>query len=306
MQKGLMFPDELFKINDQKIYNSRVQFGTDLAKHQKIMFCGICRNVGTKLERNLLRIGETAKYFKDYSILIYENDSTDDTVDILRRYESRKLSFFTETRADKNYNDLLESGQDPVHYNRCQVLASCRNFYLDFAQKSDADIICVLDLDLWGGWSYDGFLNSVGVLYGKPTNGAVTAYGVLTDCYNHYSLEDIDPKMYIMYDCFVYRPLGPDVAQPKFGTAQYNFIRKNPGDTPIFVNSNFNGMGIYKREALLGVQYGVKLWDQDSVDADHVVLHRQMRDNGWGVIFNPSMLVSYADHQYSKTPLVGE
>jgi len=303
MNKGLMFPDQLFEINDEELYKKTVSAGYQIAKGKKILFCGICRNVGDRLERNILRMQYTAQYFKDHHIFIYENDSTDDTVDILKRYRSEKLDYISDTRSDKNYDTMLQAGEDPVHYNRCKVLADCRNMYLSEIEYHDADFVCVLDLDLWGGWSYNGFLHALAVLENRPTNGAVTAYGVLADCINKNPLEAVHPSKYLMYDCFVFRPHGEDKAQPKHETGRYNFINQKPGDNVAFVNSNFNGLGLYKKEAFKDVNYGVKLWDARSVDADHVVLHRQMKEKGWDILFNPSMVVSYADHQYSQIPL---
>ena len=299
-----MFPDQLFTIENEDTYRGMVKRGYELAKDKSILFCGICRNVGSRLERNILRIQYSSQFFKSHHTFIYENNSTDDTVEILQKYRSETLSFVSDSRDDEAYEAQLQSGKDPVHFNRCKVLANCRNEYLKFAQNSNYNIVCVIDLDLWGGWSYNGLLHSIGVLYDRPTNGAVTAYGVLADPYNRLPLEAIDPSRYIMYDCFVFRPKGPEIAEPKQRTCRFNFINQKPGSNPVFVNSNFNGFGLYRRESLNNLSYGVKLWDEYSVDADHVVLHRDMRNNGWDVIFNPSMLVSYADHQYSKIPLI--
>ena len=303
MNKGLMFPDHLFEINNEELYKKTVSEGYQIAKTKKILFCGICRNVGDRLERNILRMYYTSQYFKDHHIFIYENDSTDNTVDILQKHLSEKLTYISDSRIDKNYEEMLQSGEDPVHFNRCRVLSDCRNMYVPKIRSSDADIVCVLDLDIWGGWSYNGFLHSIAVLEDRPSNGAVTAYGVLADCLNKTPLELVEPSKYLMYDCFVFRPSGEDMAQPKHLTGCFNFINQKPGDNVAFVNSNFNGLGLYKKEVFDDVEYGVKKWDEKSVDADHVVLHRQIREKGWDILFNPSMLVSYADHQYSQIPL---
>ena len=304
MNKGLMFPDDLFDIKDLELYQKTVSAGYIVAKEKRILFCGICRNVGDHLERNILRIKFSASFFKDYHIFIYENDSNDNTKDILEKYNDEKLDFVSESRNDKNYQMLIDGGHDPCHYNRCKVLASCRNKYMDYIDKhEDYDIVCVLDLDLWGGWSYNGLLHSVAVLYNREENGAVTAYGVLSDPYNRTDLEENDPRRYIMYDCFAFRPNGEYKAVKKVSTGRFNFINQRPGSNAAFVNSNFNGLALYKREAISGLKYHAKKWDEESVDCEHISLHHNIKQKGWDIIFNPSLLVSYAHHKYSRIPL---
>lgn len=53
------------------------------------------------------------------------------------------------------------------------------------------------------------------------------------------------------------------------------------------VHSCFGGFGIYRTPAILACQY-------DGSDCEHVTLHRNMRDRGFGQIFlNPSQITYY-------------
>jgi hypothetical protein len=302
MDETLLFPDNLFPIKNEENYKANIYNGIKIASTSRILFCGICRNVGERLQKNIDRINLTATAFKDFEVFIYENDSTDNTKEILSQNESDNFIVKFGTRIDKDYDLIIKDGKDPAHYNRCKVLAECRKVYHEYiiSNTNRFDYVCVLDLDIWGGWSYNGFFHSLSILEDCEENGCVTSYGVLADCYNFKKLEDVDLHNYIMYDCFVFRPFGEDAAVPMGATAIYNYIQLSPGQDPIVVNSNFNGLGIYKIDAIANSNYGVKRWSESCVDADHVVLHREMRQKGHRIIMNPSMIVSYADHKYSR------
>jgi hypothetical protein len=58
-------------------------------------------------------------------------------------------------------------------------------------------------------------------------------------------------------------------------------------------------MAIYKKSILNNYQYGSKEWDKGQVDPDHVVLHDAMNKDGYSIVLDPSMIVSYSDHTYS-------
>jgi len=295
------FPEDLFApSNSQKaLYNYKLNIGNNICKDKKVIFCGICRDVGDVLERNILRLHRTGRMFKDYHIFLYENDSSDNTVDILNNYKSDKLHFISTTRSDKNYREDLDNGKDKWHYNRCCILAECRNHYLDYInQLPDFDLLCVVDIDLKGGWSYDGIKHGLFTLYSDEKNSCVSSYGVLTEKTNEATLEEIDPKNYLMYDSFAFRPVGIDSLH-MLRTPSYNYINFNRADDPINVWSNFGGMAFYKANTIKGLKYGAKEWKTGYVDPDHVVFNRQLIKLNYNIILDPSMIVSYSNHKYS-------
>jgi hypothetical protein len=293
------FPEDIFlpKKNKQSSYAYKVRKGADICKSKKILFCSICRNVGDVLERNILCLNRIAKGFLDYHMFFYENDSTDNTIEILEKYKSDKLNYISEQREDKNYRELVENGEDPWHFNRCKVLAECRNKYLEYAKNfRDFDYLCIFDADLKGGWSYDGINHGIFTLELDSQAACVSSYGVLTEHTNETALEDLDQKDYLMYDSFAFRPLK---SKPRhmFALQAYNFITFSRGDEPTIVESNFGGMAIYKMESIIGCQYGAKEWQTGFVDPDHVIFNRQISGN---IILDPSMISSYSHHRFSK------
>ncbi len=302
---NVSFPDDYFYFKGNKAtYDFVVLEGKKLCKDKKIFFCGIIRNGEESLERNILRCRQTAKCFDDFKIFIYENDSTDKTKDILNSYKNEKLNFVSETRQDKDYIDKVETKEDPFHYHRCCVLADCRNKYVDYILENkineEYDYICVIDFDIAGGWSYEGFYHSIYLLESQENIAATTAYGVVADPSQSLDLEDVNHKKYWMYDTFAFRPINLKHRIHKNFTAKFNMINFNRGEDAIEVQSNFNGLGIYKSKYFKH-KYKAQQWEHGFVDPDHVHFHENIRKDGGRILLNPSLLVSYSKHKYCKT-----
>lgn len=299
------FPEDIFdsKLKNQSLYKYKSDLGQKISSNKKIVFAGICRNVGDTLALNIERIIRTASQFKDSHIFLYENDSTDNTVEILNYYKNKiNLAFLSEKRDDSNYRQDITNGVDPWHFNRCKILANCRNFYLKYALAGffDYDYLCVLDLDIKGGWSYTGFNHGIYTLESDDKYACVSSYGVISEPDNAKKLEEIDIEEYIMYDSLAFRPLNTVGGIHILDTPLFNKMSFYRGEDPIEVISNFGGMAIYKLPLLEHKKYGAKQWNEGEVDPDHVILHRQLINDGHKIILDPSMIVSYSDHKFSK------
>lgn len=300
------FPDYIFP-KETPNYSYIVDRGENICKSKSIIFCGIARDVADNLQLNIDRLHRTGKLFNEYSIFIYENDSSDNTKEILKQNVSNIFNYASETRQDKDYRLKLNTPNDPWHYNRCKVLSDCRNKYIEYinALTKKPDYICVLDCDLKGGWSYSGVKHSVFTLEQDNRNGCVSAYGVLADKEGRNMLEQHSPENYIMYDSFAFRPLEY-LNRPihMLKTPLFNKLVFSKEMEPIEVCSNFGGMAIYKTEAFLdGKHYSAKNWKDDSspfVDPDHVNFHRNIISKSWKILLNPAFIVSYSHHKFSK------
>jgi hypothetical protein len=299
------FPENIFdsRLKNPHIYKYKVDTGLQIAKSKKIVFAGICRNVEDTIALNIERMHKTSNMFKDFSIFLYENDSEDNTVSILESYRTKtKLEFLSEKRDDKDYRRLVDDGTDPWHFGRCKILAQCRNKYLDhvISHYADYDYLCILDLDIKGGWSYTGFQHGIFTLESDPKNACVSAYGVLTEANNIKLLEDCEPEDYIMYDSLAFRPFGKPRGIHILNTPMFNKITFDRGDQPLKVSSNFGGMSIYRLPLLKNKKYGARQWEEGEVDPDHVILNEQLINEGYNIILDPSMIVSYSDHKFSR------
>jgi hypothetical protein len=300
---NINFPENLFPAPPDKsgIYKYKVNQGKAIAQNKSIIFCGIVRNVAETLQKNILRIHKTASLFKDYHIFIYENDSDDCTKQILINNRSSKLVFDSEYRQDKNYRENLDNGVDTWHFKRCEILAECRNKYLSYIRSLSTtyDYVCVIDLDIKGGWSYDGFFHGIYTLEQDTNNSCVSSYGVLSEFTNNSYLEEIDPKDYLMYDSLAFRPISMKGMVHMLRVPMFNRLHFNRGDEPIQVRSNFGGMAIYKTQEIINRSYEAKHIN-GSTNPDHVCLNQSIIEDGKNILLDPSMIVSYSHHQYSK------
>jgi len=298
------FPENIFPVPQAKssIYKYKLTTGENISKDKSIIFCGICRDVEESLARNIECINKTSKLFAKSYTFIYENDSKDNTASILKKYECDNFKFISDKRDDKNYRKDLDNGVDPWHQNRCKILADCRNKYLSHIQPilDEYDYVCVLDLDLKGGWSYDGIKHGIFTLESDHNNGGVTSFGILAEKSGVDTLENHPIHKYLMYDSFAFRPLGWNFGVNILCTPMFNNIALSRGDDPIEVMSNFGGLAIYKTKAIKNKEYDAKIWQEAHVDPDHVELHRKMISDGWKIILDPSMIVSYSHHKHSK------
>jgi hypothetical protein len=300
------FPEDIFKPRETKlsIYKHRITVGSDISKTKSVVFCGICRDVEKTIELNLYRINRIGNMFASYDIVIYENDSIDKTKNILASFASGQKNVFilSDQRDDQDYKENIINGSDPWHYERCKVLSSCRNKYLDYIQSSEKvyDYIFVLDLDILGGWSYEGISHGIFSLENNNNVACVSSYGILTEPTNQLCLEDLDPFRYLMYDSLAYRPKEISRGVHIYRLPLFNKIQFSRAEDPVFVNSNFGGMAIYKFNSLVNKRYSAKLWEEGCVDPDHVCLNRQIISEGSNIMLDPSMVCSYSKHKYCK------
>ena len=57
----------------------------------KVIFCGVVKNADANLKKNINLCINNGKNFEDYRVVIYENNSTDNTKHILKEYENDKI-----------------------------------------------------------------------------------------------------------------------------------------------------------------------------------------------------------------------
>lgn len=298
------FPENLFKPDQSKLatYSYRLGYGRKILSNKSILFCGICKDVERVIELNihrLIRIGSNAKNFH---IFIYENNSKDNTPSILKSIKSNHITIVSENTNQPDPRGGLENGQDPWHYNRCKIISECRNKYLEYAKSNQDkyDYICVVDLDLLGGWSNEGFLHAAYTLENVKQLACVSAYGILSEPSNNLALEKVPVSRYLMYDSFAYRPIYMERGIHITRLPIFNKLSFRRGEDPVFVRSNFGGMAIYKTANIVNKKYYSKQWEPGFVDPDHVNIHSDIIKDGFKIMIDPSMICSHSKHKYCE------
>lgn len=260
------FPESMFPPYNANEYNSYCKLGESIAKKNTVTICGLCRNMQFfPITRSYIeRIGSL---FKDYRVVLYENDSSNDTLDNLSKWEldSNKVKIISEKL------NLPQNEQDHTLKRRTEM-SYYRNKYLEYSRVIKSDYVIILDTDLYG-FSYEGILNTLG--HNLDVCGS---NGLL------YRKQD-DTVQRLYFDSWAYRGLNEEY------NPETNLLNINRGVIPYEVDSCFGGMCIYKYDTLNNVKY-------TNEDCDHVTLHQQIRNNGYRIWINPSQITLYTEHYY--------
>ncbi len=283
------FPENKFPCREEgkSDYSALVSAGYAHMKESRIVICGLARNCALSLERIERRIESTGTLFRDYRVVLFENDSDDETRTILKAWQKRnpKVLLLDCKIPDCKMGTLSAYAEGGCSPNRFQRMADFRNRYLSHVHKyyNKFDYMMVIDMDLKGPWSLDGFASS----FAYPSWDGMFAYGLnkVPFCFG---------LLYGMYDLAAYVKFGDPmdllvtdevIAENycKVNFKEYLFVKK--GDPLLPVNSAFGGAGIYKMKSLRGCFY-------DGRTCEHVGLHQAMLEKGYGRFYiNPSFIL---------------
>jgi len=233
------------------------------------VIAGLARDIGRVLPAAIERTTRLCSLFADARVVVFENDSRDDTKQQLVRWAA----------ADNRVVAISEDAADPPsHGSRClrrvsrmaRYRARCQQVVLE--RFPGFGFVIVVDLDVEGGWSIDGIANT----FGHPGWDFVGANGLI------YRRSGLDVNALRHYDTWALR-LDPACSPiSTVEAARYEYRR---GDPLVPVTSCFGGLGIYTMRAFSAGRY-------DASDMEHVGFHRSMASAGHSRMFlNPSQIV---------------
>lgn len=253
-----------------RAYSDCAARGRERMKSRRVAICGLTRNSAAILPRTIQRMTQIADLFGDYRIVVYENDSADNTRELLQNWSD----------SDPRMVLLSDDCGDPVNLpdrsaGRMERMARYRNRYRTYIAEhlSDFDETIVLDMDLEGGWD----LNGIAHTFGCDDWDFVGSYGIIRK-------KSLFFDRVLQYDAWAYRSRGDDTP---LTTKYVNYLPTKLGAPLVPVNSCFGGLGIYRTQALVAAKYA-------GGDCEHVALHREMRKLGMHRIYlNPNQLAYY-------------
>lgn len=260
----------------------KVNCGKQIAKDKKIVITGLARNCENSLKNNLNHIRELISYFKSHEIVIYENDSTDNTRNILKNIGANVIGI-----------DDKSEIQNGISLTRIQKMSKYRNECLNFIKNNfkESDYILVFDFDI-NNFIADGIFNSLGneEEFNFDAIGSVSIKNKIKDgkIYS-YHYDAWAMKMFSWYEEF-----SQEWQHPRFQWFS-NWIPPLGGH-PIKVKSCFGGLMLYKTNSILSGKYNSHLSDKhDNIFCvEHSALHESMELNGFGNIYiNPSQQCIY-------------
>jgi len=248
------------------------------------IFVGIAKNVYPYISRVLYNAGECAREFTNKKLIIVENDSTDGTQEVLRRWAS----------ADEGHIYIRADDCPSDRVTRTERLAYFRNIYLSEIEKEEYngfEYVVVFDCDniISSGIDKEAFINAIEFIAGNERNAGVFAN---TRGF-YYDVWTLRHPIWCPGDCW------SDVKRLSAFTSQSEAILSCVGarqvrikstTPPIPVISAFGGLGIYKRRYLLGRKYFAK--NRDGTEAcEHVALNESISSENGNLFIFPELLV---------------
>ena len=282
---GLGLP---LNIRNHDEYTRKVTEGAQVMKDSTVVVCGMLRDAEDNIPSIISRAEKILALFKDYRILIVENDSTDHTRTLLlewARVNPRVTVLGCGVNSSECKLNLPKTVGHSVGFNRIKKMSVLRQNYLRYALKhySSFDYLAVWDMDIIGNLYVDGIQNSLGWMKEKNADG-ICAYGIYDwgiftiyyDTYAHIDHTDrFDPDKKYLHD--VNKGLS---------------VRYTLGDKPVSVRSCFSGFAIYNMHSLLesGAEYTIP--DEKDLKCEHTLFHEHFYSGGReGKMFmNPSMI----------------
>lgn len=273
-------------------YYSKINSGKSFLLNKQIVVVGLVRNLEHILYANINSILNIKQYCPRTHFFLYENDSSDKTVSILKKCKKNisNFEFRSESLDLKSFDhQTLESKLELKSIERTTNLANHRNVCLSYIRDylPESDFTIVMDMD-FEKFSLDGILNSFGWLSENYADALVGTSFQLKNLFNQ------EHKNLWNYDCWAYRGSWWDDLQKYSNTYGYDpmlwfgFWQLPIGSQPIQVNSAFGGIGIYKTQHYISVEY-------EGYDCEHVCLHKNLKNKypNYKLCINPSQLMLF-------------
>lgn len=264
-----------------------------MLKTSSIIVCGIARDCGNNLPKNIRTINALCDSAKDYHVVIFENDSKDHTKQVLRDWAEARPKVHVSLN-DFNQVTIPEKRKEQVvnpmfSCARIEKMARYRNFYLDYIETNNipGDYIVVVDLDV-NNIDLPGVMDSFSLM--KDWD-AVTANG-----YSRSFSSRFRRRYHDTFALIASGKSGIPKTQEDIINDQYEWAKLKPGMAPVPVDSAFGGLAIYRREAIDGCRYGVLKNNDPAVECltEHSFLYSRMKAKGYGrICINPGMEIRY-------------
>ena len=254
------------------------QKGTEKTILKRIVIFGMVRDCGNAIRKNMKQIEQIASFFKDYRVVVFENNSKDNTKQVLKEWQRNnpKVIISLNDFDEDKYKSIKPNAQYFKYFqlNKLQKYYDYRNLMMEFLENVpfEADFSMLVDLDI-ERIDVKGVLSSFGT---EIDWDAVTANG--------YSYSEKFKRRY--HDTFALCEYGMEGGKQTLDMIRayrdiFAFMRK--GMPFIRVYSAYGGIAIYKTEAIRGLRYSPIFNDYGKVQVrcEHFSLYNEMAKRGY-------------------------
>lgn len=262
-------------------------FSNNSLKNKRAVICGCAKDIQKYIENSTNKMAKISEFFADYKIIIFENDSKDNTLKLLKNFE----------KTHKNVIILSETGlHNKTGYTRTCKLAYARNKIIEYVENNNlGNFDYLINMDM------DNVNEKLNIKLIKD---------ILEDTsFNNWSVITANQKVY--YDFWALRTkknnencwsktglcrqekkkLKNWIDESEHSKFSNNSINEN--SKPIKVLSAFGGLGIYKMKYLLGCRYNsIDQKNNLEHDCEHVAFNKCIRNNGGDIYIHPKLINS--------------
>ena len=263
-----------------------------------ILLVGTVSNVAKTIEKELETVIKALGCFDKIEIFLVESDSSDNSVEILKRIQ----------QSNENFTFVSKGHLSNRYPNRIARIAYCRNIYVEFIKKNLGtnhwQYVVVADLDGMNKKlkrkaietcfktevKWDGIMANQ--KYGYYDIYALRARGwVETDCFSELQkLKILNPKLKVSQNSIVNFISNFNHFDNLRKIAIFSKMRiiakKSP---PIKVESAFGGLAIYKSHVFLNSDYESLNYGE----SEHVEFHKKLTEMGFSFFINPALINNY-------------
>jgi len=262
-------------------YNINVINGYKIMKDKTLVIGGLFKDSSHVFEKFKKRMNYLSKYFKDIQIVIFENDSSDNSRILLLNWEYQQKNVHIIKCEENNYCLLKHISAIKYGHStkeRMKKMSQYRNIVKKYIDKYffHYDYFMNIDTDASGFFSINGLAYSFGC-QNKLNWDMISAYGVAGAV--------LTGSRLIYYDYLAY--LTNMISYDSI----CKFIKINNlsvDDNHLKVDHAFGGLSIYKMSS-------IKNSDYTPVDGnyicEHTIFTNNMKRNGYGNFYiNPKLL----------------
>ena len=267
-------------------------------KESTIVIGLLAKDCAKAIEKNIPEVEKLGACFADYHIIIYENNSTDGTKELLTQWQSinEKVLAITEDLPETDAQQRkLHLGKNPT---RIQRIADCRNRVLEETRKRFApDFFCFIDIDI----EWFSSKSIVEAIEHAPDDwGALFANGRVWLEY-----PDHVDKNPFPYDSYAFVKEGVNPANTKGWVVDRDFhpmtawvMNQGTKRHAYFgCHSAFGGIGIYRWELLKPLYYSIyqtpELKAIGACMCEHIPVHIDIVRQGYRLYIVRDMEVCY-------------